>query len=115
MSILKDGTTTFASLEDGDLAADFDRELTGLVAHLADVVGGRAKATAKGRLTLTLAVEVDGNGLVEIDTGLEVKKPKPTRRGARYWTTEDGRLSTEHPQQHRFEFPARAVAARAAE
>jgi hypothetical protein len=111
MTRLREGQTIFGALEEGQLAADFGRDLTALVAALQDHVGGRPKATAKGKLTLTVDVSVDGNGMVEIDVDLATKKPRPARRTSHYWSGPEGELLTEHPQQSRFDFPARAAGA----
>jgi len=108
MSKLREGQTIFGALEEGQLAADFGRELTTLVSALQSHVGGRPKASAKGKLTLTIDVAVDGNGMVEIDVDLATKKPRQPRRTSHYWGGPEGELLTEHPQQTRFDFPTRA-------
>lgn len=109
---LRDGQTIFGALEDGELARDFGSEMTDLVKALTEHCEGRRKATAKGKITITIDVKVDGDGTVELESDLATKKPKKLRRGGGvYWAGEDGALLTEHPQQVRMNFGERARAA----
>lgn len=106
---LRDGQTIFGALEGGDLAHDFGSEFTDLVSYLSEQCGGRPKAKEKGKITITVDVVVDGNGVVECETDITTKRPKKKRRESIYWAGQDGALLTQHPQQTQLDFTSRAA------
>lgn len=86
-------------LEGGELAqalsGDINETLTKLK-DLSEQMGRKAKV--KGKVVLTLDFEVEA-GAVEVLAGIDTKVPKAPRARSFYWVTDDGALSTEHPQQ----------------
>lgn len=54
MKKIRSATTVIGLIGDGELAAELDAELTGTLAALHEHCGGRKKAKAKGRVTLTI-------------------------------------------------------------
>lgn len=98
MKRIRDAQTIIGMLENGELAADLGRELTETLAKLKEVAGNRPKSSAKGSVTLKLSLEVEA-GAVTIIADIDSKRPKPHRGSSFYWVTDDGALSTEHPQQ----------------
>jgi hypothetical protein len=85
-------------LEGGELAASFGAEITTALAQLKELAGDHPKISAKGKVTLTLGFEVCA-GTVEVRASIDSKLPKPSRGKSFYWLTDDGSISTEHPQQ----------------
>lgn len=98
MKRIRDAQTIIGLLEGGELAADLGRQITETLAFLKEASSGPRKAKAKGSVVLKLSFEVEG-GAVTIAAEVESKRPKPTRGSSFYWVTDDGALSTEHPQQ----------------
>jgi len=99
MKRIRDAQTIIGMLEGGELAqalsGDITETLTKLRA-LSDAQGHKAKI--KGKVVLTLDFEVEA-GSVTVLAGIDTKVPKAPRSSSFYWVTEDGALSTEHPQQ----------------
>jgi hypothetical protein len=115
MARLRDGQTMIGALEDGDLARDLGDAVKSAIRELYDLTGGRPKAGAKGKVALTITIEVDGSGSADITADLQKTVPRAPRKRSFYWIDpENGELCTEHPQQSAFDFPATARA-RAAE
>ncbi len=98
MKRIRDAQTIIGALEDGDLAGDLSREITDTLKILKEQCGNRPKAKAKGKVILTLDLEVEGNSAT-ITPEIASKRPKPIRGSSFYWVLDDGALSTEHPQQ----------------
>lgn len=99
MKKIRDAQTIIGMLEHGDLAAQLSTDITDTLAKLrdlADLAGKKSKV--KGKVTLSLDFEVS-EGAVTVTAGIETKTPKAPRGSSFYWITEDGALSTEHPQQ----------------
>jgi hypothetical protein len=96
MSKIRDATQIIAMLERGDLASELTNEITRVLAACREQSG--AKQAAKGSITLTLAFSVQGPS-VEIEGSISAKTPKNKRGRSIYFVTDDGELSTEHPQQ----------------
>lgn len=109
MSTVRKTVTMLAMIGDGDFERELDDEMMALNAALLEHTGGRKKAKAKGKITVTFDFEVV-DGAVTITPDLAVKKPKPARSTGFFWLTPGGELSTEHPQQMRMDFEARAKA-----
>ena len=63
MKKIRSATTVIGLIGDGELAAELDAELTGTLAALHEHCGGRKKAKAKGRVTLTIDLTVE-DGMV---------------------------------------------------
>lgn len=95
---IKDATTVIGMLERGQVAADLSTVLTDTLRILKEQSDQRPKAKIKGKVALTLNIVVE-EGAVQIEAAIENKVPKPVRSTSFYWVTEDGALSTEHPQQ----------------
>lgn len=98
MRRIRDAQTIIGMLEGGEVAQAFASELTETLAKLKELAGDRPKSKAKGSITLKLSLEVEA-GAVTIVADIDSKRPKPQRGSSFYWVTDDGALSTEHPQQ----------------
>jgi hypothetical protein len=98
MKQIRDVQTIIGLLENGNLAPELSRELTKALIELRDMVASRPKSKVKGKVTLTLGLEVEAS-TVSITAGIESKLPKQPREANFYWITPEGALSTEHPQQ----------------
>jgi hypothetical protein len=99
MKRIRDAQTIIGMLEGGDLAAQLSTDISETLSKLKDLgeIMGR-KSKVKGKVTLALEFEVEA-GAVTVTAGIETKVPKAPRGTSFYWVTEDGSLSTEHPQQ----------------
>jgi hypothetical protein len=99
MKKIRDAQTIIGMLEGGELAQALSGDITETLTKLKDLSDqmGR-KAKVKGKVMLTLDFEVEA-GAVEVLAGIDTKVPKAPRSRSFYWVTEDGALSTEHPQQ----------------
>lgn len=98
MKRIRDAQTIIGMLESGTLAQELGTTITDALAKLKDQCGNRPKATAKGKVTLTLDLEVEA-GAVTISADIASKLPKMPRATSYFWVTDDGSLTTEHPQQ----------------
>ena len=98
MKKIRDAQTIIGMLEGGELAAALSDDITETLAKLKGLSGDRPKNKVKGKVTLTLEFEVE-NGAVTVLAGIDTKVPKAPRGQSFYWLTDDGALSTEHPQQ----------------
>lgn len=94
---LVNATDIIGRLENGDLAHDLSGEIRAVIQALQEAAGD--KHVAKGSVTLTLKFEQQGIK-TEIDAEISSKTPKKTRPRSFFFTTEDGALSLEHPNQH---------------
>lgn len=99
MKKIRDAQTIIGMLEGGELAQALSTDIQDTLARLKDLSDqmGR-KAKVKGSVTLKLDFEVEA-GAVTVLGGIDTKVPKAPRSQSFYWLTEDGALSTEHPQQ----------------
>lgn len=98
MKIIRDADTLIAVLEQGDLKTDLNTEIAKVVARLHDLSEDDPKKKFAGDLTLKMKFKVEG-GVVTITNDIKTTLPKVPRRHDIFWTTEDGGLSTEHPNQ----------------
>lgn len=98
MKKIRDATMIIGMLEGGEVAAALSAEITGTLAALKDLAGDRPKSKVKGKVTLTLDIEVEG-ATATLSAAIDSKRPKPVRGSSFYWVLDDGSLSTEHPQQ----------------
>lgn len=99
MKKIRDAQTIIGMLEGGELAQALSGDITETLTKLkslSDTMGRKAKV--KGKVTLTLDFEVEA-GSVNVQAGIDTKVPKAPRGSSFYWITDDGSLSTEHPQQ----------------
>lgn len=99
MKKIRDAQTIIGMLEGGELAAALSTDIIDTLARLkvlSDQLGRKAKV--KGHVSLKLEFEVEA-GTVQVLAGIDTKVPKAPRSSSFYWITEDGALSTEHPQQ----------------
>jgi hypothetical protein len=99
MKKIRDAQIIIGMLEGGELANQLSADITETLTKLKDLgeVMGR-KSKVKGKVTLALEFEME-NGAVTVTAGIETKVPKAPRGTSFYWVTDDGSLSTEHPQQ----------------
>lgn len=99
MKRIRDAQVIIGMLEGGDLAAQLSTDIGETLTKLKDLgeIMGR-KSKVKGKVTLALEFEVE-QGAVTVTAAIETKTPKAPRGSSFYWITEDGALSTEHPQQ----------------
>jgi hypothetical protein len=104
---IRSATQVIGLIGDGELTDEMDRVLTETLAELHEVTGGRRKAKAKGKITLTLDLTVE-DGMVTITPDIAVKKPKKPRADGVFWIDAEGSISTEHPAQTRMDFDGRA-------
>lgn len=95
MKGIRDANTIIGLLEDGDLVADYSKEIAAVLAKLREL--GSPKKAVKGSVTLTLSFVVEGVS-TEIDAKITSKTPEPERSRSFFFVTDDG-LSTEHPRQ----------------
>lgn len=93
---IRDVTQLIGMMERGDLAAALNEELREVITGCQDAAGG--KGTAKGKLSLVLAVEVKGDTLT-LEGEIVSKPPKIKRRSSTYFVGANGEILTEHPQQ----------------
>lgn len=99
MKKIRDAQTIIGMLEGGELAAQLSTDISETLTKLktlSETMGRKAKV--KGKVTLALDFEVEA-GAVTVLAGIETKVPKAPRGSSFYWVTDDGSLSTEHPQQ----------------
>jgi hypothetical protein len=85
------------TLEDGELAADVERELRSLCAELSDDAAERG-GKSKGSITLKLGFELK-DGVITISNALTTAKPKRARRSTVMWLTPDNDLTAKNPRQ----------------
>ncbi|MCA0027378.1 MULTISPECIES: hypothetical protein [unclassified Mesorhizobium] len=99
MKKIRDAQTIIGMLEGGELAQALSGDITETLTKLKDLgeITG-SKSTVKGKVVLTLDFEVKA-GAVTVLAGIDTKVPKAPRGSSFYWITDDGSLSTEHPQQ----------------
>ena len=100
MPVIRDAKTLIGYLDRGELVEDTMSALTEALVVLkqySDASGPKAKF--KGKVTLEIEAEVQ-NGMVTIVGTVGVKVPKKPRGTTTFWLTDEGQLSTEHPNQH---------------
>lgn len=98
MKRIRDAQTIIGMLEGGEVAVAMSTEITETLAKLKELSGDRPKTKVKGNVSLKINLEVEA-GAVTITCDIDSKRPKPVRGASFYWVTDDGSLSTEHPQQ----------------
>jgi hypothetical protein len=98
MKRIRDAQTIVGMLEGGKLAQDMSTELVDTLKWLKELSDERPKTKIKGSVSLKIGFEVEG-GQVIVAAEIDSKRPKAPRSSNFYWLTDDGELSTEHPQQ----------------
>ena len=98
MKRIRDAQTIVGMLEGGELNAALSSEITATLAKLKEMSSENHKKSFKGSVSLKLSFEMEA-GAVTIAADIEAKTPKQPRARNFYWVTDDGALSTEHPQQ----------------
>ena len=96
MKGIRDASTVIGLLEDGALTADLSKKLSETIETLRERAGH--SGTAKGSVTLTLNLMVDGS-MIDIDAAMSAKVPPEPRRKSIFFVAEDGSLATENPKQ----------------
>jgi hypothetical protein len=97
--IIRDAQALLGMLESGDLNSEMTETVEGVLKKLSELSTDRPQATFKGEVSLKIKFAVK-NGMVDIDAEIPPPKlPKLPRKTSVYFLTEEGRLSTEHPQQ----------------
>ena len=99
MKTIRDAQSLLGILEGGELNKEFSDLITKTLAELGQLSEDSPKAVHKGHVNLKLGLEV-ANGMVTINASMDSKTPRRPRRASVYWIVEDGKLSTQHPQQH---------------
>lgn len=94
--VIKDPQILLGMIERGELVVALVDEVESVIHRCQDAAGNKGKA--KGKVTLTLAIEIEGSTCT-IHSDLASKAPKPVRESSLFFVTGDGKLSTEHPQQ----------------
>jgi hypothetical protein len=93
------------SLEDGQLLVDLGRKLDELTIKM--MLEANATGSATGELRLTVKLKADGHGIVQADSKIDMKEPKPARAKSVLWMTLEGKLTAENPKQ--IKLPLREV------
>jgi hypothetical protein len=107
MKRITQATDILGVLERGDLNHDLTGEIESVLKALRDLAPPKGKV--KGSVGLTLNFQVEGQS-VEIEASITSKVPKRQRGRSFYFLTQEGSLSTEHPQQSDMFNGPRAVA-----
>ncbi|MCA1868927.1 hypothetical protein HW571_25125 [Agrobacterium genomosp. 3] len=98
-TIIRDTQALVGMLESGDLNSEMTETVETVLKKLQELSNDQPKNTFKGEVTLKLKFAVK-NGMVDIDAEIPPPKlPKLPRKTSVYFLTDEGRLSTEHPQQ----------------
>lgn len=96
MTIIREGTSMVALIDDGDLSREFTEEFQKVNAAVKEAAGPKGKS--KGSITLKIDITCEG-GVVVLAGDIVAKVPKKKRGSSMYWVMADGTISTEHPQQ----------------
>src|SRR5258708_2982802 len=97
--VIRQATELLGVLNRGDDAHDMSIEIEKVFKAGQDAAGPKTKA--KGQVTLVLDFEVEGSFL-EIRADIKSKVPKIKRGSTAYFLTQNGEITTEHPQQQSF-------------
>lgn len=106
----RDFTAFLRNLRDGSFVHEASDELYALIQQLATHASTHTRA--KGKLVLTLALDIEANGVAKVVADITTKSPKPERGSSHMWVTRGGNLSPENPRQQKL--PLREVSAKAA-
>ncbi|RYG99437.1 MAG: hypothetical protein EON58_03915 [Alphaproteobacteria bacterium] len=99
MKIIRDAKTLFGMLESGKLNEEMSATLQETQRQLQELV--MAQPNRKFSATVKLELKLTANGeMIYFDAEIPpVKMPKLPRRSSVFFMTDDGNISTEHPQQ----------------
>ncbi|KGF71184.1 hypothetical protein LL06_00910 [Hoeflea sp. BAL378] len=95
---IRDASILIGALEGGELNQSFSAEMAKVLQELHTLSTEDVKKSHKGEVSLTISLAAE-NGTVQISADIKSKTPKRPRARTFYWITEQGALSTEHPQQ----------------
>lgn len=98
MKIIREADMLVGVLEQGELKADLSAKIAEVLCELYAMSDEAPKGTFKGSLTLKMKFSVQNN-MATINNDISTTVPKRPRRADVFWVTEDGGLSTEHPNQ----------------
>ncbi|MBC7280003.1 hypothetical protein [Hoeflea sp.] len=111
---IREASILIGALEGGELNRSFSTEMAKVLQELHTLSTEDVKKTFKGEVNLTISLAAE-NGTVTISADIKSKTPKRPRARSFYWITEQGTLSTEHPQQTDMFTGPRDTTARTAE
>lgn len=111
---IREASILLGALEGGELNRSLSAELSRVLAELHDMSTEDVKKTFKGEVDIKIMLAAE-NGAVTISSEIKSKTPKRPRARSFYWITENGELSTEHPNQTDMFKGPRDTAARTAE
>ena len=95
-------------VDEGQLHTDASKELHRVTKELLEWARTYQR-DAKGSLTLTIGLNVDPSGVVDVVGDIKAKVPAPRRQRSTMWITKGGNLSAENPRQQKL--PLREVPA----
>lgn len=95
---IREASILLGALEGGELNRSISHELATVLRELHTMSTEDIKKTFKGEVDIRISLAAE-NGSVTISSEVKSKTPKRPRARTFYWITEDGALSTEHPQQ----------------
>jgi len=111
---IREASILLGALEGGELNRSLSAELSTVLKELHAMSTEDLKKTFKGEVDLKISLSAE-NGTVQISADIKSKLPKRPRARTFYWITEEGNLSTEHPQQTDMFKGPRDTSARTAE
>lgn len=95
---IREASILLGALEGGELNRSLSHELSTVLRELHTMSTEDVKKAFKGEVDLKIIMSAE-NGAVTISSEIKSKTPKRPRARTFYWITEEGTLSTEHPQQ----------------
>lgn len=110
MSRIRDFNTLVGFIDRGHVIREGNEKLATVLETLTTLSAESPKKKVKGRVILEVDIEVV-NGVATISAAVKHKVPEPERGSTLLWLTDDGELSTEHPQQIDMFKPREAEAA----
>lgn len=111
---IRDAAILLGALEGGELNRSMSDELANVLRELNALSTEDVKKTFKGEVDIKISLSAE-NGAVTISSEIKSKTPKRPRARTFYWITEEGALSTEHPNQRDMFSGPRDTSARTAD
>lgn len=99
MSKIRDVVTVLGMVDRGHLIREANEKFEQVLTELNDQSIESPKKKLKGKVTITLDIMVE-NGIATVTAEATNKLPKRPPGAAIFWTTQDGALTTQHPQQN---------------